>query len=40
MKAVPVGNVAENDLFLQHVRLKNTLRVLGGEPPVTHLAEE
>jgi len=33
------GYVAEHDLFIQHVRLKNTLRVLMGEEPVTHLAE-
>jgi myo-inositol-1-phosphate synthase len=32
-------HVAEHDLFIQHIRLKNTLRLLGGEEPVTHLAE-
>ena len=37
---VKQGNVQENDLFIQHVRLKNTLRVLGGEEPVTHLSED
>jgi len=36
---VAPGHVAEHDLFIQHARLKNTLRVLGGEPPVTHLTE-
>ncbi|GIV58983.1 MAG: hypothetical protein KatS3mg043_0072 [Rhodothermaceae bacterium] len=29
----------EHDLFIQHFRLKNTLRVMGGEEPVTHLSE-
>jgi myo-inositol-1-phosphate synthase len=33
------GHVQEHDLFIQHVRLKNTLRVMGGERPVTHLDE-
>jgi len=33
------GHIQENDLFIQHMRLKNTLRVLGGEPPVTHISE-
>jgi myo-inositol-1-phosphate synthase len=33
------GHVAEHDIFIQHFRLKNTLRVLGGEKPVTHLSE-
>jgi myo-inositol-1-phosphate synthase len=32
-------HVQENDLFIQHIRLKNTLRVLAGEAPVTHLSE-
>jgi len=36
---VEVGHVQEHDLFIQHVRLKNTLRVIGGEQPVTHLSE-
>lgn len=36
---VAPGHVAEHDLFIQHIRLKNTLRLLGGEEPVTHLAE-
>jgi myo-inositol-1-phosphate synthase len=36
---VAPGHVREHDLFIQHFRLKNTLRVLGGEPPVTHLDE-
>ena len=34
------GHIQEHDLFIQHVRLKNTLRVLGGEDPLTHLSEE
>ncbi|MBL8948313.1 MAG: inositol-3-phosphate synthase [Myxococcales bacterium] len=33
------GHVAEHDLFIQHFRLKNTLRVLAGEEPITHLSE-
>jgi len=33
------GHVQEHDIFIQHFRLKNTLRVLGGEEPVTHLSE-
>lgn len=32
-------HVPEHDLFIQHVRLKNTLRVLMGEEPLTHLSE-
>ncbi|HUF08162.1 MAG TPA: inositol-3-phosphate synthase [Rhodothermales bacterium] len=36
---VEVGHVQEHDLFIQHIRLKNTLRVIGGEEPVTHLSE-
>ena len=36
---VTPGHIREHDLFIQHFRLKNTLRVLGGEPPVTHLDE-
>lgn len=36
---VSEGHIQENDLFIQHMRLKNTLRVMGGEPPVTHLSE-
>ena len=34
------GHVAEHDLFIQHFRLKNTLRVMAGESPLTHLAED
>jgi len=37
---VQEGHVPEHDLFIQHIRLKNTLRVLGGESPITHLSEE
>ena len=33
------GHVREHDLFIQHFRLKNTLRVLGGADPLTHLSE-
>ncbi len=33
------GHIPEHDIFIQHFRLKNTLRVLGGEQPVTHLSE-
>ena len=33
------GHVQENDLFIQHMRLKNTLRIFGGEEPITHLSE-
>ncbi len=36
---VKPGHVAEHDLFIQHIRLKNTLRLLGGEEPLTHLSE-
>ena len=36
---VEEGHIQEHDLFIQHVRLKNTLRVLVGEAPVTHLSE-
>ncbi|MCL2178541.1 MAG: inositol-3-phosphate synthase [Proteobacteria bacterium] len=31
------GLVAENDLFIQQTKLKNTLRVIAGELPITHL---
>ncbi|MFC2085732.1 inositol-3-phosphate synthase [Bacteroidota bacterium] len=37
---VEPGHVQEHDLFIQHVRLKNTLRVLLGEDPVTHLSDK
>ncbi|HMB90893.1 MAG TPA: inositol-3-phosphate synthase [Rhodothermales bacterium] len=33
------GHVQEHDIFIQHFRLKNTLRVLMGEEPLTHLSE-
>ncbi len=36
---VEEGHVQEHDLFIQHFRLKNTLRVMGGEEPITHLSE-
>lgn len=36
---VEAGHVPEHDLFIQHFRLKNTLRLLGGEELVTHLSE-
>lgn len=34
-----IGHVPEHDLFIQHMRLKNQLRVLGGAEPITHLSE-
>ena len=37
---VQSGHVQEHDLFIQHFRLKNTLRVLAGESPLTHLTED
>lgn len=37
---VKEGHVQEHDLFIQHFRLKNTLRVIGGESPLDHLTEE
>ena len=36
---VGVGHVPEHDLFIQHFRLKNTLRVMAGHEPLTHLSE-
>ncbi|MFH2006817.1 MAG: inositol-3-phosphate synthase [bacterium] len=36
---VAEGHVQENDLFIQHMRLKNTLRIFGGESPITHVSE-
>jgi myo-inositol-1-phosphate synthase len=33
------GHVAEHDVFIQHFRLKNSLRLLAGESPLTHLDE-
>jgi myo-inositol-1-phosphate synthase len=36
---VAPGHVQEHDLFIQHFRLKNTLRVMAGEAPLTHLEE-
>ncbi len=36
---VKQGHVQEHDVFIQHFRLKNTLRVMLGEEPVTHLSE-
>ena len=33
----PEGLYPEHDLFIQHRKLKNTLRWLGGEEPLTHL---
>jgi len=35
-----VGSVAEHDLFIQLTKLKNTLRTLAGEEPITHIEEE
>jgi myo-inositol-1-phosphate synthase len=34
---VPEGLYPEHDLFIQQTKLKNTLRVLAGEEPITHL---
>jgi myo-inositol-1-phosphate synthase len=34
------GLYPEHDLFIQHKKLKNTLRWLGGEEPLTHLGRE
>jgi myo-inositol-1-phosphate synthase len=34
------GDIPEHDLFIQQMRLKNTLRVLGGAEPVSHLEKE
>ncbi|MGM0589316.1 MAG: inositol-3-phosphate synthase [Bacteroidota bacterium] len=36
---VEAGHIQEHDIFIQHFRLKNTLRVMGGEEPLTHLSE-
>ena len=36
---VRAGHVPEHDLAIQHFRLKNTLRLLAGEGPLTHLSE-
>ncbi|TNF29850.1 MAG: inositol-3-phosphate synthase [Deltaproteobacteria bacterium] len=36
---VEQGHVQEHDIFIQHLRLKNTLRWLGGEEPLTHMDE-
>ncbi len=37
---VEEGHVQEHDVFIQHIRLKNTLRWLGGAAPLTHLPED
>lgn len=37
---VAPGLYPEHDLFIQHWKLKNTLRWLGGEEPITHLGIE
>jgi myo-inositol-1-phosphate synthase len=37
---VAEGHVPEHDLFIQHFRLKNTLRVIGGAEPIDHLSED
>jgi myo-inositol-1-phosphate synthase len=36
---VAPGHVQEHDLFIQHFRLKNTLRLMAGQAPLTHLEE-
>jgi myo-inositol-1-phosphate synthase len=33
------GEIPEHDLFIQQMKLKNTLRVLGGSEPVSHLTK-
>ena len=35
----PVGSYPEHDIFIQQMKLKNTLRALMGEEPVTHAEE-
>ena len=37
---VAPGLYPEHDLFIQHRKLKNTLRWMGGEAPITHLGLE
>jgi myo-inositol-1-phosphate synthase len=37
---VPEGLYAEHDLFIQQKKLKNTLRWMMGEAPITHLGRE
>jgi myo-inositol-1-phosphate synthase len=37
---VAPGHVVEHDLFIQHFRMKNTLRRLCGEAPLDHLSED
>jgi len=37
---VPQGLYAEHDLFIQQKKLKNTLRWMMGEEPITHLGRE
>jgi len=36
---MPKGLDPEHDIFIQQTKLKNTLRTLMGEPPVTHLED-
>jgi myo-inositol-1-phosphate synthase len=36
----PVGLYPEHDLFIQHWKLKNTLRWMMGEELITHLGME
>ena len=37
---VTKGRIVEHDLFIQQTMLKNTLRVLAGEDPITHAEDE
>ncbi len=30
----------EHDIFIQHMKLKNTLRFMGGEEQITHLGAD
>jgi myo-inositol-1-phosphate synthase len=37
---VPPGLYPEHDLFIQQTKLKNTLRWMMGETPLTHLGQD
>jgi myo-inositol-1-phosphate synthase len=37
---VPPGLYPEHDLFIQQTKLKNTLRWMMGETPITHLGQD
>ena len=38
--STPKGLPAEHDLFIQQIKLKNTLRWMMGEDVITHLGRE